>query len=1041
MVSSSYSPGDTVRLRADQRREGAILAVLESIGGEARYRVFHGPGESVVYFHSQLEAVNTGDATGDVAARLLNSPGLKGSEFVAKLTAARLAHPQTDGLYSLFAARIQHIPFQYKPLLRLLRSDRPRILIADEVGVGKTIEAGLILKELQSRQSLDRILIVCPKSLVAKWKSEMRRFDEDFRPLTSESLRYCINETYKEGVWPAEYNRAIVHLELIRNADYLHGKSQRANARGLLELQPPPFFDLLIVDEVHHIRNQPTLSYEAVRFLTEQSEAAVFLSATPVHLGTKDLFTLLHLLRPDLFLDVPTFSAMAEPNIFLTNAMRSIRSQLPSEDWTNDAAMALSLAGQTGWGAQTIIRDRKYLGWLQRLGSSSPLTDGERVAAIRDIEEFHTLSHVMNRTRRRDITKFTLREPHTVSVPFTPLQQLFYEALLEFRKEVLLCRFDPNLTKLILDTLERQASSCLPALIPSLASFVRTGRFRTTEFSDDLEIDVTELPLPVELQNKAANLLEMGRDLPPDDPKLDQLIRIAKDSQVVAGPGKVLVFSFFLHTLQYLRRNLLSQGIRTEIISGEVADDIRESFRDRFRLERDNPDTIDVLLSSEVGCEGLDYEFCDKLVNYDIPWNPMRIEQRIGRIDRFGQQAEKVLIFNFVTPGTVEERIFFRCFERLGVFRDTVGDLEAVLGELVADLTGFAFDPTLSPSQAEQKAQQRADNVLRLAHESQRLENESDGLIGLDKALEQDIETIKDEGRFVSSVEVKAMISFYLSEFGASTKFSSDIAAPGTSDLTTKPAAKAELLNQLRKLEHTDRTTSEMERWLNSDSQTLRVTFDQSIALQQRQLPFITPIHALSKMAVHHLRDEKMPLMARIAVQTELISSGIYLFVCELWETVAVRPSLRMLTVGWDLDRERLEAGISSHFFKALTGAGEVTCSYAVDEQSLSLAIREIDEYLYGERQVQLHALRDRNQELLTRKLASLEASNRNRIQKLDEELQASTSAKIVKMMEGHRSRIESSYKVAKAKLESQSHADVTTTRIAFGILEVTRGK
>src|SRR5205807_10442628 len=109
---------------------------------------------------------------------------------------------------------------------------------------------------------------------------------------------------------------------------------------------------------------------------------------------------------------------------------------------------------------------------------------------------------------------------------------------------------------------------------------------------------------------------------------------------------------------------------------GPNSEDEREALRNRCRAPRQNPDDLDVLVSSEVGCEGLDYEFCDRLVNYDIPWNPMRIEQRIGRIDRFGQQAEKVMIFNFVTPGTVEERIFFRCYERIGIFRDTVGDCE-----------------------------------------------------------------------------------------------------------------------------------------------------------------------------------------------------------------------------------------------------------------------------------------------------------------------------------------------------------------------------
>ncbi len=118
-----------------------------------------------------------------------------------RLTAARLSHPEVDTLY---AARVQHIPFQFKPLLRLLRADQPRLLIADEVGVGKTIAAGLILKELQTRQRLDSVLIVCPKALVPKWRAEMRRFDEDFRPLAVNELRYCLDEAHLDGTWPAQ---------------------------------------------------------------------------------------------------------------------------------------------------------------------------------------------------------------------------------------------------------------------------------------------------------------------------------------------------------------------------------------------------------------------------------------------------------------------------------------------------------------------------------------------------------------------------------------------------------------------------------------------------------------------------------------------------------------------------------------------------------------------------------------------------------------------------------------------------------------------
>ena len=142
----------------------------------------------------------------------------------------------------------------------------------------------------------------------------------------------------------------------------------------------------------------------------------------------------------------------------------------------------------------------------------------------------------------------------------------------------------------------------------------------------------------------------------------------------------------------------------------------------------------------------------------------MRVEQRIGRIDRYGQKSEKILIFNFVTPGTVEERIFFRCFERLGIFRDTVGDLEEVLGNVVQDLTRVALDPNLSPEQAEEKAQQMADNVIRSSEEQRRLEAEGRGLLGLDEGFTEEVDTLVAEGRFVTPDDLRQMIEKFLEQ-------------------------------------------------------------------------------------------------------------------------------------------------------------------------------------------------------------------------------------------------------------------------------------
>jgi ATP-dependent helicase HepA len=184
------------------------MVVLPPVGGSPRYRVFHEAGNIRDYHEEQLVPADATSSADDLLRAVAEQRWLDAEVFRARLTAARLDHPQVDNLYALRSARIRYVPFQYKPLLRFLRADRPRLLIADEVGVGKTIEAGLIFKELQARQELGNVLIVCPKALVSKWRLEMRRFDEDFRPLSSETLRYCLQEAHLDGAWPAQYDRA-----------------------------------------------------------------------------------------------------------------------------------------------------------------------------------------------------------------------------------------------------------------------------------------------------------------------------------------------------------------------------------------------------------------------------------------------------------------------------------------------------------------------------------------------------------------------------------------------------------------------------------------------------------------------------------------------------------------------------------------------------------------------------------------------------------------------------------------------------------------
>ena len=256
---AEFKPGQIVCLKSEPSTKGAVVEVLPG-NPENRVKVFL-DGNVQTYYASQLRV---DDHTGEDTRRL------SVEQFHAYLSALQIRHPDLSKLYSLNAARVDFIPYQFRPVLKFIRSDRPRLLIADSVGVGKTIEAGLILRELQARRDMDSVLIVCPRALVTerKWELEMKRFDERFTHLDGRTLKYCIRETDLEGVWPDQHKRAILPYSLFDEA-LLHGtgrKGSRKSRKGLLDLDPPPRFDLVIVDEAHHIRNTDTYSHQAVRF-------------------------------------------------------------------------------------------------------------------------------------------------------------------------------------------------------------------------------------------------------------------------------------------------------------------------------------------------------------------------------------------------------------------------------------------------------------------------------------------------------------------------------------------------------------------------------------------------------------------------------------------------------------------------------------------------------------------------------------------------------------------------------------------------------
>ena len=196
--------------------------------------------------------------------------------------------------------------------------------------------------------------------------------------------------------------------------------------------------------------------------------------------------------------------------------------------------------------------------------------------------------------------------------------------------------------------------------------------------------------------------------------------------------NRVIIFSSFRNTLAYLRKRLQAQGIRVGQVDGSVPDEERFKLRKRFLKDRSEGDAIDVLLFSEVGCEGLDYQFCDTMINYDLPWNPMRIEQRIGRIDRRGQKSDTVKIYNMITDGTIDAVIYDRCLSKIGVFESSIGDCSEILGDISDQIFKIMFDPELTDKERQMKIEKMADNEVMKVQELHRLEQEEKALYGFD---------------------------------------------------------------------------------------------------------------------------------------------------------------------------------------------------------------------------------------------------------------------------------------------------------------------
>ena len=1010
--AATIAIGDIVRLKARPDHTGAVIDILEG-GGETRYVVFH-DGSVSTYYAPQVE-LSTPKPT-----HLRVDP----SALHAALTALQLRHPSTSHIYSLFASRIHFVPYQFRPVLKLIQGDRPRMLIADEVGVGKTIEAGLILKELQARRDIRSILVICPKPLVAerKWLEEMKRFDEQFTHLDGDALRYCIEETHLDGVWPQQYTRAILPYSLFDEALLMGKQKGRGRQLGLLDLDPPPIFDLVIVDEAHHIRNTDTWAYRTVRHFCDNAEAVVLLSATPIQLGDNDLFNLLHLLRPDVLPSRQDFDRMAEPNPHLNTAIEAARAA--RQDWKESVRIAVERAVATPWGKGVLAADPRLQKAYDLLAEDGNDAQG-RINLVRQLEELYTFSPLINRTRRRDIGSFTTRKPETVAIKFTPEQACLHSDLIDLIARILAHRHGDENLKFMLTTVRRQVASCVFGLAPLLESILHShlSRIELSEVGDEnAQEEIGEILAEFRVEVDA--LIRKARALTGPDPKFDAFLKVIRDKQKLSN-NKLLVFSTFRHTLAHLFERLNDESVRIGLIHGDIPDEERRELRNRFSLDKDDPRALDILLSSEVGCEGLDYQFCDGLVNYDLPWNPMRVEQRIGRIDRYGQKSGTVMIYNFITPGTVDAEIYERCLLRIGVFRQALGGSEEILGRLTREIRNIAENLALTSEEQAARLQQLADNEIRAIQEQARLEEEQAKLFGL-SLPKRDDDMVKQASSFWLAPPMLAnLVERYLEKLKA-IKIQRSLGRKAVTTLQLGQEARNKLLADFQALGLKGTAAQAWELWLKGSEPSLPLTFDPSAAADRRDAVFITPTHPLARQAAQII-EPAAPLVCDLSVDTGDLPPGRYPYAIYRWRKLGLKEdfTFQPLCVRREIVPQMLELLESAHHYEA-------TNPITSDEE------RELENVHYDLWSRARAEYVDEIIDVAASRMASLDTTHTARLALLEEQCEAATDARIRRMRQ---SQIETALRDydrrARELTIAAKQSDIIAEAVAFGVFIV----
>lgn len=635
---------------------GANVQILERIEawGYTSYRVFN-PATGTVYKATEEQLKKDGGT---------NSYDENYLRYVTLLS--KIKNETAGGVLSSLASGVIPLPHQLHVLNRALANNNIRYILADEVGLGKTIEAGMIIKELKARGLVKRVLVVCPTGLVTQWETEMKeKFHEKFHVILPSDYDTIRRITDNDDVY-GQYNQVISPMDSIkpieRHAGWSQEKVDQYNQERVYSIINSGW-DLIIIDEAHRVAGSSgeVARYKLGHLLSQASPYLLLLSATPHNGKTEPFLRLVRLLDEDAF----------------PNAKSIVKEQV----------------------APYLIRTEKR---------EAIDNNGNKLFKNR-VTHLVSLNWDKRHSRQRELYELV-----------TDYVSKTYNKALRNRKKNMCLIF-------LLIIMQRMVTSSTAAVRQSLEKRLQVLKMQNTHIGNLTEEDLAEL----DMEDGVEEALEaISLDMDAEIAELEMIISVAKQAEFQYpdvkvetltntidellsedSDQKIIIFTEFVATQDYLKNLLTNKGYTVTILNGSMSIDERNDALREFR------DKTSIFISTDAGGEGLNLQFSNIIINYDLPWNPMKIEQRCGRVDRIGQTRD-VHIYNFIITDTVENRVRDVLEEKLSIILKEMGvdKYSDVLDSEVAewDFTNaymntiakpYKLEESLEPIESEMKQQ------------------------------------------------------------------------------------------------------------------------------------------------------------------------------------------------------------------------------------------------------------------------------------------------------------------------------------------------